>query len=338
MKLEIKNKGNLEQALKEIELQGQKKGKRKGRRIKKILIITVSILLFLFFITLLVLPPVIMNDMVNLHVDFKETFHASDYNLTAKDLELTTSDGVKISAHEVYTENPKAVIIIISGIHNPSVTAFYGHAKFFKEHGYASILYDMRAHGDSEGDTVCLGYKEHLDTKAVVEYIKADDRYQEVPIVVFGVSMGGATAINSIGEISEIDGLISSSAYASWEDAFYDNMVYMGAPKGYAFVQKPFVKLYTNLKYGFDTAKITPEKEIKKLGDRPALIMHSKGDTQVPYRSYEQIMKNAPEHVETWVREGDLHFIVQEEAFDDPDKDPEYAETILSFLDTHFNN
>jgi len=336
MNKKIENNTSLGQGMEEISMQNPKLVKSKRRRIKKIVTILLSVILVLVIIVLMVLPPIIMNDMVNLHVNFKETFKASDYDLVAKELELTTSDNIQISANEVYTEKPKAVVIIISGIHNPSVTAFFGHAKFLKENGYASILFDMRAHGDSEGDTICLGYKEYLDTKAVVDYIKSEERYKNVPIVVFGVSMGGATAINSIGEIEEIAGLISVSAYASWDDAFADNMVNMGAPKGYVSIQRPFVKLYTNMKYGFKTAKITPENEIKKLGNRPALLMHSKGDTQVPYKSFLRIMENAPEQVEVWVREGDRHFMVNDDAFSDLEKDQEYANKIIQFLDNHF--
>lgn len=39
----------------------------------------------------------------------------------------------------------------------------------------------MRAHGESDGDVICVGYKEHLDVRAVVDYIKANDRYNDVP-------------------------------------------------------------------------------------------------------------------------------------------------------------
>ena len=303
---------------------------------KRVLSIIFIIILTLFLIILTVIPPIIMNDMVNIHMNFRETHKATDFDLTSEELVLTTSDGYDIAAYEVLVENPKAVVIIISGIHNPSVTSFYGDAKLLKDNGYASILYDMRAHGDSEGDTICLGYKEVLDTKAVVDYITENDKYKDTPIVVFGTSLGGATAINSIGEIEEIDGLISHSAYASWDDTFYDSMINMGAPKVYAWLQRPFVKLYTNFKYGFNTMNITPEKEIKKLGDRPALLMHSLEDSQVPYESFTRIMKNAPSQVETWVREGDMHFIVKDEYYLEPEKDTEYAGKIIGFLEKHF--
>ncbi|MCK9526831.1 MAG: hypothetical protein M0R49_13010, partial [Limnochordia bacterium] len=91
------------------------------------------------------IPPLVMGDMINLHVDFKTTYDAEDFGLEVSELTLRTVDGYGISAFEVEADDPKAVIIFISGIHNPSVTAFFGHARMFREHGYASVLYDMRA-------------------------------------------------------------------------------------------------------------------------------------------------------------------------------------------------
>lgn len=58
--------------------------------------------------------------------------------------------------------------------------------------------------------------------------------------------MSGAVAINSIGQIPEIDGLISMSAYSAWEDVFLDNM---GLPEPLASLQRPFIRLYIRLKF-----------------------------------------------------------------------------------------
>jgi fermentation-respiration switch protein FrsA (DUF1100 family) len=307
--------------------------KPKKRKKLKIILCTLFVVIIIVFSAI---PPVTMHKFINMHVDFKETYSAEDFGLSSEKLMLTTTDGLNIAAHEVYTQAPKAVVIFISGIHNPSVTGFFGHAKMLQENNYASILLEMRAHGESEGDVICLGYKEYLDTKAVVDYIKQNNKYKDVPIVVFGVSMGGATAINSIGEIKEIDGLISISAYSSWEDVFCDNMVKMGVYKPITQIEKPFVKLYAMFKYGFKSFNISPKDEIKKLGQRPALIIHSTKDSQVPFSSFERIIENAPNHVESWVKDGDLHFILEDDNFLTPQDDKEYSEHILTFLNKHF--
>lgn len=319
------------------EYQSIYKETKKKSKVKKIAISISVILLCLVTVFLLVVPAMIMSDMVNLHVDFKEVHFAEEFGLSSEKITLKTEDGLNIVAHEVDINNPKAMIIFLSGIHNPSVTAFFGHAKMLKENNYGSILVEMRAHGESEGEVISLGYKEYLDTKAAVEYIT--EKYKDIPIVVYGLSMGGATAINAIGEIEEIDGLISMSAYSSWEDVFYDNMINMGAPKAYADIQKPFVKIYSTFKYGLKSFNISPINEIKKLGKRPALIIHSRGDSQVSYQNFERIMDKAPSHVESWVKEGDLHFILEDENyFLNPQDDKEYSERIITFLNNNFGN
>lgn len=288
----------------------------------------------LIFGILLTIPFLIINPMVNKHVDFNKVWTAKEFGIEAEHFFVKTDDGLNISAYEVAVEKPKAVIICLSGFSNPSATIYFGHARFFKEHDYATILFDMRAHGESDGDMICLGYKEFLDTRAIVQHIKAKPAYNNVPIVVFGLSMGGATAINSIGEIPEIDGLISLSAYSSVEDYLYEDMATQ-APVFFAKIVKPFVTLATILKFKVNSWSVNPKKEIEKLGKRPALLMHTKGDAGVSFSNFERILSHSPPHVETFIREGNIHFVTKN--FTEPEKDTEYATKLLQFLDKNFS-
>lgn len=270
-----------------------------------------------------------MNSMLNRHVSFNKTWTAEEFGLEAEHFFVKTEDGFNISAYEVTVDTPKAVIVCLSGIHNPSATIYFGHAQLFKKHNFATIMLDMRSHGESDGNKICIGYKEWLDVKAIIKHIKDKPLYNNVPVIVFGVSMGGATAINATGEIADIDGLISLSAFSSWEDVFYDNMK-TSVPKIFAKICKPFVSLVTYLKFGTDSRTIMPKKEIEKLENRPALLMHSKDDSQVPFRSFETIIEHAPLHVEIFIRKGDIHFITED--FVNPEEDKEYADKIIQFI------
>jgi len=307
---------------------------KKTKKLRKI-VITFCVILFVTVIVLLsVIPPIVMNPMVR-RVEFKEVWTAEDFGMSAEKIMLTTADGLNIATYKVDVANLKAIVIFISGMGDAPVAAFFGHARMLKENRFGSILLEMRARGESEGDVVGLGYKEYLDVKAVVDYLT--DKYKDVPIIVYGWSMGGATAIISIGEIAEIDGLISMSAFSSWEDVFYDRMINMGVPRIFAIIQRPFVTAYTTFKYGLKAFYLSPKDAIKKIGERPALIMHSTGDSIVPFSSFERIMKNVPEHVESWIVEGNRHGIL--ECFTywfNPQEDEEYSERILTFLNKHF--
>ena len=302
------------------------------RRWPKVLAITAGVLVALIVAGLAATPFLMMSSFVDRHVDFKKLYAASDYGLTAEPLTLTTEDGLKLAAWRVDADDPRAAVVFLSGIHSPSVTAFFGHAAMLRKEGFSSVLVEMRAHGESEGDLICLGTKEVLDVQAAVRHIKGLD--PELPVVVYGLSMGAGAAVNAIGETMEIDALVTLSAFSTWPDVFAYNMELMGIPKVLCELEKPFVWLYMGVKYGSDGLRVNPLDEIRKLNGRPALLMHSKGDTQVPYASFEMLKAALPE-AETYVVDGDYHFICDDH-FLHPEEDMAYSEAVLGFLNEHF--
>lgn len=306
-----------------------------SKKIGLVLLIILLASIFLYMIALAIIPPLIMHDQIHRHCDV-EVESPEDYGVTASPLTLKTEDGLSLAAWEVAADTPKGVVIIISGIHNPTATAFFGYARMLRDNGYSSVLVELRSHGGSEGDKIFLGMMEYLDVKAGVQYIKAKQAYKDLPVIVWGTSMGGATAINAIGEIPELDGVISCSAYSDWVNVFYDNMSLSGAPAWMAAMDKPFVWCYLGFEYGFDKIKINPMEEITKLNGRPALLMHSTKDSQVPYASFERLITKVPASVETFIREGDEHFICYEKHFKNPEQDKEFSSAVLGFLKKHF--
>ena len=187
---------------------------------------------------------------------------------------------------------------------NPSVTIYYGHSKMFYDESYSSFLTEVRGHGGSDGDKICVGYQEWRDVEAVTDYIKSQPKYKDVPIVVMGVSMGGVVAINSIGLNDNIDALISISAFSSWEDIFCDNMA-QSAPSFLVSMERPFVNLVSTIKFGVNSWKIRPKTLIKKLNERPALIMHTNEDSQVGFSNFDRISNNAPNSIASYVGDND---------------------------------
>lgn len=112
----------------------------------------------------------VIDYLVDKHVDYDVVYDARDFGLPAPDsLTLKTADGFSIFAYEVCPEQLKGVVICLSGIENPSVTAFYGHAAEFYKANVATIMPDLRGHGKSDGNRICLAYEEARDVKAVTD-------------------------------------------------------------------------------------------------------------------------------------------------------------------------
>ncbi len=304
------------------------------RKPKKALIIIISVVIFLIVATLTVIPITVMPSFLGQR--YQQNQHtAEDYGITAQRISLKTDDGLSLAAWRTRAQTPKGTVIIISGIQNPSVTAFFGYAKLFADNGWDCLLIEMRARSESEGDEIGLGMTEWRDVKAGVDFLCADADVSQLPIVAMGTSMGGGTVIIAAGEVPRIDAVITASAFSSWGNLFADNMNMMGIPKFVGIMDIPFVNLYNGFHYGFDALRYSPIKEIKKLGDRPLLMMHSTGDTQVPYSEFEQLLNEANRSnidVTTFIREGDEHFICYEQYVSDPAQDVPFSSAVLDFL------
>ncbi|NLG24685.1 MAG: alpha/beta hydrolase [Clostridiales bacterium] len=304
----------------------------KKRKWAKALGIALGALVALCAAVLAYIPFMQMDGYVRRHVDFAKVYEGPDFGAAAERLTLVTEDGLSLAAWRVDAKKPRAAVIFTSGIHSPSVTAFFGHAAMLQKAGYSSVLVEMRAHGESEGDLICLGTKEYMDVRAAVRHVQSMD--PELPIVAYGLSMGAGAAINAIGETPEIDALVTLSAFSTWPDVFADNMALMGIPRFVCDLEKPFVRLYMGVRYGFDSLRVNPLNEIRKLNGRPALLMHSRGDTQVPFASFEKLAEAAP-GARTHVVDGDHHFICDDN-FLNPEADEAYANAVLGFLNEHF--
>jgi hypothetical protein len=306
----------------------------KKTKVKKTIIIIFIVLVVLFVALLAVIPFMVMPMLLGQRYE-QEQYNSLDYGIPSEHITLTTDDSLDIAAWRTRADDTKGTVIILSGIQNPSVTAFFGYAKMLADNGWDSLLIEMRARSKSEGDEIGFGMTEWLDVKAGVDFLSNDAGVKDLPIVTMGTSMGGGTVIIAAGELPEVDAVISISAFSSCSDLFVDNMTMFGMPKAIGVLDVPFINMYTGFHFGFDSLKYSPINGIAKLGRRPILMMHSTEDTQAPYAEFEKLLGEANKNnidVSTFVREGDEHFICYERYFDDPTQDLEFSQAILDFL------
>lgn len=312
--------------------------KKKHKKLKKLLIALLAIIIILFLAGLIAIPAFIMPMFLGQRYE-QEQYDSLDYRIDSERIMLTTEDGIPLAAWRTRAEDAKGTVIILSGIQNPSVTAFFGYARMLSDNGWDALLIEMRARGESGGDEIGFGMTEWRDVKAGVDFLSADETVSELPIVTMGTSMGGGTVLIAAGEMEEVDGVISISGFSSWTDLFVDNMSMFGMPKLIGILDIPFVNAYLGFHFGFDALKYSPLNGLEKIGERPILMMHSTEDSQVPYREFEKLKKKADKlglNVTTFIREGDEHFICYDKYVQDPTQDVEFSQALLSFLENNF--
>lgn len=84
----------------------------------------------------------------------------------------------------------RGTVIYLHGSADNRTSGLYV-AERYTARGFDVLLYDSRAHGESDGDSCTYGYYEKDDLR------RAIDGVQKKPVVVIGVSLGGAVALQA---------------------------------------------------------------------------------------------------------------------------------------------
>ncbi|MBO4750653.1 MAG: alpha/beta hydrolase [Lachnospiraceae bacterium] len=307
-------------------------GWRKRRIILWILIILFILMIPTFLTMFYVFRHIKYKGVEDENHPFQAVYKAEDFKLSATTRNIKTEDGEILWCSEVEAENPKCVIIYLSAMRQPSVTYFYGHAAWMKELGYASFLLEVRAHGESTGRKLGLGYLEVEDVRALVEYIKKVDKYKNLPIVVQGVSLGGSVAINCAAEIPEVSGYIAMSPFASVDDQLEQILKSYHIPAFLCAAQRPFTHQSLRWIYGKDKAdNLTPVVSIQKASNKPILIISALRDEETSIENT-YILQKVPNNAEFWVRDIPDHFVIRNNDFRGVAADKEYCNYIEGFI------
>lgn len=198
---------------------------------------------------------------------------------TAKqDVYLTSRDGLRLHAYLLPQGDYRNFVVICHGYRaHAASTAHY--ARHFYEAGASLLLIDARAHGESEGHSIGMGWPERLD---VLDWIaELNRRYNHPGIALFGVSMGGATVLNAAGEAlpENVRCIVSDCAYVSLKDEFLHQLrSFYHLPGAFLYLSDPVCRLlalYSPLRDGDGCAQLERCK-------RPVLLIHGGADDFVP--------------------------------------------------------
>ena len=315
-----------------------KKGVIRGYswRIKRIILWILTIL-FILMIPAIVTMLFVFRHIKYLKVEddlhpFQAVYSSDKVKIGSQIHSIDTEDGETLWCSEVPVLNPKCVIIYLGAMKEPSVTYFYGHAAMMKELDYASFLLEVRAHGESTGRKLGLGFTEVEDVRALVKYIKSQNQYKDLPIVVHGVSLGGTIAINCVAQIPEVDGCIAMSPFASPDDQLDLILKQHYIPEFLRAAQRPFTHQAFRWLYGKETAdEVTPVQSIQKAGKKPILIISAQYDEEISIENT-YILQKLSSNAEFWIRPTGDHYVIQGNDFLNVAKDKEYCNYIEGFI------
>ncbi len=175
--------------------------------------------------------------------------------------------------------------------------------KNFKKQGYNLLIPDLRGHGFSDGDYIGMGWDDRLDIIQWIDYLIQKD--QNASIILYGVSMGGATVMNVAGEKipKQVKAIIEDCGYTSVWDVFKTHINMNEVESEIALHMASFV---TKMRAGYYLEDVKPIEQVKK-SQTPILFIHGNQDNFVPFSMLDELYQAANCQKEKLVVEGAGH-------------------------------
>lgn len=254
--------------------------------------ILVDFFIIVFFLTLIIGFRAVMPKRMEIFLK------PDDLGLPYENIILTTSDRKRLKGWLIYSEKSKGIIICLHGY--PANKSDILPVVEFLYPDFSLLLFDFRAHGESEGKVCYFGLKEYLDVKSAIDFIKNNEKTKNLKIGIWGYSFGGAVGIISASKYDEIKALVSDSSFANFPDMvknYYKNL----GPLKYIF--SSFSIFLGKYVLRSDFRENSPENFIGNV-KCPVLIIHSRNDEFVPFSHAKILYERCNSTKELYIVEG----------------------------------
>ena len=143
-----------------------------------------------------------------------------------------------------------------------------------------ALVVDQRAAGESQGNIITFGIKEHRDCLSWVDFMVSHFG-PDVKILLTGISMGASTVLMATGHPlpEQVKGVLADCGFSSAKDIICKVIRQMNLPSRLLY---PFVRLGAILYGGFDPESHSAVQAVKK-ATVPVLFFHGETDDFVPY-------------------------------------------------------
>ena len=191
--------------------------------------------------------------------------------------------------------------------------------------GFNVLLFDIRGHGESDGERLSAGYFEKWDVLGAYDFL-VQRGAPPGKVGLLGWSLGGATALLASAEEPAIKAVVVDSSFADVHDLIAQETARATVfPQWVVPVFVPGMKIISRVLYGIDVGAVVPEKAAGTLG-YPILVIHGEADERVPAEQSVRIYASAPVGSELWLSPGSEH---ADAVIDAPD---EYVERVDAYF------
>ena len=228
----------------------------------------------------------------------------TDEGLDFQEVGFNSTDGLGLKGWWVPGDDPSQAVVLIHGLEgSKSGQHVLKTASLYSGAGYGVLMFDLRGHGESEGERTTVGYQEVRDVQGALAWLK-ERGFEPNEVVLHGWSMGGGTVVRSAPEIG-VAAVVEESGYADLPLLLRDRLPESSNLPSFF---NPGIFLMAKLFLDFDPWAVEPGDHAAKLAEEgvPLLIIHSRDDEVVPFEHAEMFAASYSE-AELWKIEGYDH-------------------------------
>lgn len=233
-----------------------------------------------------------------------------------------TSDGLRLAGrlHLPTTADPAPALCICHGIpavpFNPADEGYAVLARRFAAEGFATLLFNFRGAGLSEGNFDIAGWARDLDR--AVDYLSHERLVDASRIFIMGFSGGAAAAIRVAARNPSVRGVVSCASPAAFDDLVNGPAMESAVAhwREIGIIRDPsFPRDRAAWERGFRDA--APVSHVARVAPRPLLILHGDADEVVPVAHAGRLYEAAGEPREAVIIPGGRHRLrIDERAMD----------------------
>jgi fermentation-respiration switch protein FrsA (DUF1100 family) len=238
--------------------------------------------------------------------------------LFARDVSFSSQSGATIAGWYLDTPEATKTVLLLHPIRGDR-RAMLERARFLANAGFAALLIDLQAHGESVGKAITLGSLESRDATAAVAF--AQDLAPANKLVAIGWSLGGASLL--LAPELALDAVVLEAVYPTIDEALHNRVAMRLGPL--ADLVAPVLALQLPLRLGIAAQDLRPIDHIAQLGC-PVLLLGGGADEHTPPAETRALFEAALEPKQLVLFEGAAHTDLYQ-----ADREL-YERTVLTFL------
>ena len=240
-------------------------------------------------------------------------------DLPARAVIFASDTGLPLHGWFVPGQPGRSAVLLLHGV-RASRLSMVARARFLHRAGYAVLLIDFQASGESPGDAITFGYREALDATASVRELRHLVPGESIGVI--GTSMGGA-AILLAGASVHVDAIVLEQVYPSIDRALRDRLEWHAGMAGSWLAWPLLETLHPHL--GLSPAQLRP---IDRLGalTTPKLLIAGACDHHTRLEESLAMYRQAAVPTSLWIVPGATHVDLHRFA------GAEYEKRVLDFF------